>query len=103
MPGADHPHQTGLGSKGHKWKSARCHLHIPHRGICVYITTFSCRFDAFLDLMANVTQQTQYVSVTYFSDNALDREISRSVTVDIYLIIISVAIYISLAIAFLSR
>ena len=50
--------------------------------------------------MANVTQQTQYVSVTYFSDNALDREISRSVTVDIYLIIISVAIYISLAIAF---
>ena len=53
--------------------------------------------------MKALTPQLKYAQVFYLAGNSFDKEISRSVSNDIYLIAISIAVFIFVAVVAMSR
>lgn len=62
-----------------------------------------CRFDQFIEVMKARVPQLQYTQIYYQAGNSLDKEIGASVTKDLYLIVISVVLFVAIALLFMSR
>ncbi|KAG2483200.1 hypothetical protein HYH03_017935 [Edaphochlamys debaryana] len=60
-------------------------------------------YEKYLDTLKEWAKKTQYSSLAYIAGNSMDKEIERSVTNDLYLIVISILIFILVAVAFMSR
>ncbi|KAG2484795.1 hypothetical protein HYH03_016448 [Edaphochlamys debaryana] len=60
-------------------------------------------YNKFLDVLEARAASSSYASLSYIAGNSVDTEIGRSVTADLYLIVISVAIFVLVAIMGMSR
>lgn len=65
--------------------------------------SLTCRYDALADLLEARAKSSEIVTLNYITANSVDKAIEDSVSSDLYLVAISVAIFITLAIAFMSR
>ena len=61
------------------------------------------RFDEFIDLMKAAAATSRYSTINFIADNSVDKEVARSISGDIYLIAISIGIFVVLAVTFLTR
>ena len=61
------------------------------------------RFDEYITVLKAAAANSTYVTLNFLADNSVDKEVARSISSDIYLIAISVVIFIVLAVTFLSR
>lgn len=60
-------------------------------------------FDSFLKVLEAWVSKASYTALAYIASNSVGDEIGRSVTNDLYLIVISVAIFVTVAVTALSR
>ncbi len=61
------------------------------------------RFDQYITVLKAAAANSTYVTINFLADNSVDKEVARSISSDIYLIAISIVIFIVLAVCFLSR
>ena len=61
------------------------------------------RFDEFIDTLKAAAASSRYNTINFIADNSVDKEVARSISGDIYLIAISVGIFVVLAVTFLTR
>lgn len=87
------------------WLERHCCWHSGHcfQPQLVDAGALCCRYDAFADLLLNRTAATQYVTLNYKAANSVDKAVGDSISSDLYLVAISVVIFIVLAVVFMSR
>ena len=74
-------------------------MHLQHADA----SALPCRYDSFADLLLKRTAATQYVTLNYKAANSVDKAVADSISSDLYLVAISVVIFIVLAVLFMSR
>ena len=61
------------------------------------------RFDQYITVLKAAAASSAYVTLNFIADNSVDKEIAASISSDIYLIAISIVIFVVLAVTFLTR